>query len=195
MGESKHTMFASKAVGLAEMFNYAMAKHRLDGPVGYVAQLSAPDGPSTEGGKQALQHVKLVPEGGGPTLVIGSAHLVEQTAELRTYAAVDDMHRQRFKGSPFQADQGAYDALLDRIRAFFDDREFRVSTAEVAPRPSPGVTGTRPAPHVATSHAAAGAAAPRSAAVATAGGSRATIVLAAVAAAVALGVVGLFLRG
>jgi hypothetical protein len=195
MGESKHTMFASKAVGLAEMFNYAMAKHRLDGPVVYVAQLSAPDGPSTEGGKQALQHVKLVPEGGGPTLVIGSAHLVDQTAELRTYAAVDDMHRQRFKGSPFPAEPEAYDALLERIQGFFDDREFRVSTAETAPRPGPGVTGTRPAPHAAAPHAAAHAAA-RSAAVTASGGpSRTGMVLAAIAAVVALGVVGLFLRG
>src|ERR687885_469069 len=104
MSEARHTKFAGQAVTLAEIFNMGFAARRLSGPPVYTVELSAPDGPSTAGGKQALQHLKLVPEGGGATLLIGPLNLVEQQAELRTFGHVDELHRQRFKGAPFSAD-------------------------------------------------------------------------------------------
>jgi hypothetical protein len=130
-----HTMFAGQAIGLAELFNLTVGKKRLEGVVSYTPRLSTPDGPSTAGGRQALQHLTLVPEGGGATILIGTANLVEQQAELRTFAHVDELHRQRFKGVPFQIDRARYDALLESIRAFLGERKYAVTLAE-APRPA-----------------------------------------------------------
>jgi|tagenome__1003787_1003787.scaffolds.fasta_scaffold20381739_1 hypothetical protein len=135
MAEVKHTMFAGMAFGLAELFKHSVGKKRLSGPVPYGVELSAPDGPSTAGGKQALQHVKLVPEQGGPTLLIGTANAVDKTAELRTFKHVDEMHRQRFKGIPFEADPTQYDDLIAAARAFFADYKYTVTITEAPPKP------------------------------------------------------------
>jgi hypothetical protein len=104
--------------------------------VNYTPALSAPDGESTAGGKLALQHISLVPEGGGPTLVIGSANTVDKHAELRTYAHVGQIFRQRFKGASFSVDQAKYDALLEQVRGFFAERGFRITMAEAPAAPA-----------------------------------------------------------
>jgi hypothetical protein len=139
MAQAKHTMFAGMAVGLAELFKHSVGKKRLEGTTGvsYSVELSAPDGPSTAGGKQAVQHVKLVPEHGGPTLLIGTANAVEKIAELRTFKQVDEMHRQRFKGAPFDADLGQYEALVDACKAFFTEYKYQVTLLDYTPAPSP----------------------------------------------------------
>src|SRR6201999_2214911 len=74
MSDAKRTQFAVRAITLAETFNVAMADERVRGPISYRVELSAPDGMSTAGGKQATQHVKLIPESGGTTIVAGSAN-------------------------------------------------------------------------------------------------------------------------
>ncbi len=83
MPEYKYTQVAQKAVSLAELFA-ARFERKLEGPVCFRVELSAPEGPSTAGGKQALQHIKLLPEGGGLAVVIGSANTTRMTAEIRT---------------------------------------------------------------------------------------------------------------
>ena len=72
MDYTKYTQVAAQALSLAELFEARFAQG-VAGPVPFRIELAAPDGPSTAGGKQALQHIKLVPLGGGPTIVIGSA--------------------------------------------------------------------------------------------------------------------------
>ena len=142
MGEQQHTVFAGQAVGLAELFKFGFANKRLDGAVNYTPELSAPDGPSTAGGKQALQHIKLVPEAGA-TLVIGTANVVDKSCELRTYRHMDDVHRQRFKGAPFPADPTKYAALLEELRTFFVGQHYTVTIHEAA-------APTRPMPPIAS---------------------------------------------
>src|SRR5438105_4208852 len=74
------TQFAMRALGLAERFAQVCGAHGLDGDgVTYRLELAAPEGPSTGGGKQAVQHVKLVPNR-GTTIVIGQANQVEGRA-------------------------------------------------------------------------------------------------------------------
>src|SRR5256885_11091470 len=126
MAQVKHTMFAGMAFGLAELFKHSVGKKRLEGAVNYTVELSAPDGPSTAGGKQAVQHVKLVPEQGGPTLLIGTANAVDKTAELRTFKQVDEMHRPRFKGAPFDADLTQYEDLVEAARTLFTEYTYPV---------------------------------------------------------------------
>jgi hypothetical protein len=142
MGEQQHTAFAGQAIGLAELFKYSFSKKRLEGPVGYSLEMSAPEGNSTGGGKQPLQHVKLVPDSGA-TLVIGTANIVDKSCELRTFRHMDDVHRQRFKGQPFNTDAEKYGALLEDLRTFFTAQHYTVSMHEAA-------APTRPMPPVAT---------------------------------------------
>lgn len=143
MGDSsQHTAFAGQAIGLAELFKYGFSKKRLEGPVSYTPELSAPESTSTGGGKQALQHVKLVPDAGA-TLVIGTANIVDKSCELRTFRHMDDVHRQRFKGQPFAADPERYGALLEDLKSFFVAQHYTVSMHEAA-------APTRPMPAVAT---------------------------------------------
>jgi hypothetical protein len=131
MSQAKHTMVAGQAISLAELFKYMVGKTRLDGPPTYAPEMSAPDGPSTAGGKQSLQHITLVPEGTGGTLVIGAASLVEKTCELRSWAHVSEIFQQRFKGATFAVAADKYDALLEQIRSFFSERGFRVTMADM----------------------------------------------------------------
>src|SRR3954452_12894074 len=105
MGEQTHTVFASQAISLADMFKFSIGKQPIAGDPAYTAELSVPDGPSTGGGKQALQHLRLSPVEGGPSLSIGTVHLVDKRVDLRTFKAVDEIHRQRFKGQAFSVEQ------------------------------------------------------------------------------------------
>ena len=86
MAEVKHTQFAMKALGLADMFRVAIGEQPVGGSVKYRVELAAPEGTSTGGGTQAVQPLKLIPVQGGATLVAGSANQVEGKAELRSYA-------------------------------------------------------------------------------------------------------------
>lgn len=146
MEEQKRTVFAGKAFGLAELFKHTVGKERLEvGPVTYVPELSAPEGESTGGGKQSLQHIALVPQGGGATLVIGTADLVGQRAELRGFAQVDDVHRRRFKGAPFPVERPRYEALLQSLQTFFSGRQYQVTVVgapAAPPAPAAGVASS-----------------------------------------------------
>jgi hypothetical protein len=91
------TYHAIQASDLAAAFNEAL-KRVLIVPGDYVVELTAPEGPSTGGGIQAMQHIRIVPrQPGHPTLVVGHANHAEGTAELRTYEHLDAVYRQRFK--------------------------------------------------------------------------------------------------
>ena len=119
MSDPKRTAFAMQALGLAETFNLMLQAERVKGPVTYRVELSAPDGMSTAGGKQATQHVKLVPEGGGTTIVAGSANQAEKWAELRTFEHLKLLHAQRWKGAEIPLNRVQYNELVEKLKAFF----------------------------------------------------------------------------
>ena len=140
MSQAKHTEFAMKALGLAELFTMMIGSKPLKGARVYTVELGTPDGPSTGGGKQALQPIKLVPEGGGPTLVAGHANQVEKSAELRSYALVQQQHDARFRGAELQVDQPEYDELLTRLTNFFAQQGLKVTTAQAEVLEEPPVS-------------------------------------------------------
>ena len=119
MSDPKRTAFAMQALSLAETFNLMLQAERVKGPVSYRVELSAPDGMSTAGGKQATQHVKLIPEGGGTTIVAGSANQAEKWAELRTFEHLKVLHAQRFKGAEIPLNRVQYNELVEKLKAFF----------------------------------------------------------------------------
>jgi hypothetical protein len=140
MSDPKRTQFAMQALSLAETFNLMLASERVKGPVTYKVELSAPEGMSTGGGKQATQHVKLVPEGGGTTIVAGSANQVENRAELRTFEHLKLLHAQRFKGAEIPLNRVQYNELVDKLKAFFADKSCQVAMAPM-PRDEGGAGG------------------------------------------------------
>ena len=133
MSDAKRTQFAVRAITLAETFNVALAEVRVRGPIVYRVELSAPEGMSTEGGKQATQHVKLIPEvnsgGGGGLIVAGSANSAESWAELRSFETLRALHRERFNGADIPLDRVQYSALVVKLRHFFEEHQCTVRMA------------------------------------------------------------------
>ena len=95
--EGLRTRVANEAVALAEVVTDGFEDFHM-GAGDYVVELSTPDGPSTGGGAQARQNVRLVPRRKGYAVVIaGTVDPVTSTAELRTFEHVAILHELRFK--------------------------------------------------------------------------------------------------
>jgi hypothetical protein len=127
MSDPKHTAFAMQALGFADLFNIKVGDFKVNG---HRVELSAPEGPSTGGGKQSVQHVKLVGEGGVVLSVAGSADQIEKNAEIRTYEYLAELHAQRFKGAKIPIDRVQYLALVARMKAFFAEQGLHVVMIE-----------------------------------------------------------------
>jgi hypothetical protein len=140
------TQFSVQATDLAESFRSTVGKLQV-GPYGYAPDLTAPEGPSTGGGIQALQHLRLVPaKPNMPTIVVGHVNQRDGVAELRTYDHVDAICRERFRqGAPFEA--GHYEQLVQSIQGFLSSCGLTVAFArlprELAKRLA-GVASIRP---------------------------------------------------
>ncbi len=147
------TRYASEAMSLAERFNLVVGMAPIKGPVRYRVELSAPDGPSTGGGEQSVQHIKLIPTDGGATLVAGWCNTVLRATEVRSLAYLDREHQRRFHGSTLappplpslRLDAAHYDELIDRLREFCVEQDFKLTVAE-APEGQPTQLRARPTP-------------------------------------------------
>jgi hypothetical protein len=136
MPEEKRTQFAMAALGFADLFKVAIGSHKLPGPVPYVVELAAPEGPSTGGGKQGVLHIKLTPEVGGAVTVAGWANPFERTAELRSFDHIATAHAMRFHGQQIPLDRAQYDALFARMHKFLAEQGLQVSVQAGPPKPS-----------------------------------------------------------
>lgn len=128
------TAVAGQATQFAYLFNTAFADG-FQGPARYRVDLTAPVGPSTAGGKQSLQHVRLVPEGGAPAIVVGSVSPVEKTAEIRTFRHLAEIHARRFAGARVPLDVNAHRDLVRRMSQFFAQHGFAVIMVDVTEAP------------------------------------------------------------
>ncbi len=127
-----------QALKLAEtfraQFRSSVVMNGATGASKFRVELSAPDGPSTAGGKLAIQHVKLIPEDGGATIVAGWANAAERIAELRAYEHLETVYAQRFSGAVLPIDRRHYTTLLGRLQNFFKSFGLAITFVE-APRP------------------------------------------------------------
>src|SRR5579883_1165474 len=122
------TFHALKASDLAAAMNEAMKKVRV-GPGDYSPELTSPDGPSTGGGIQAMQHLRLISaQPGQPAIVVGHANHAAGTAELRTYEHVDAINRQRFQRD-LGLDRRQYEDFLAFARQLFESLHLRTTVA------------------------------------------------------------------
>jgi hypothetical protein len=125
------TQFSIQASTLADSFRETVGRLRV-APHGYGPDMTAPEGQSTGGGVQAMQHLRLVPpEPNMPTLLVGHANQRDRAAELRTWEHVDAIYRERFKqGVPL--DPAAYQEFLQSAQGFLAACGLRVT---VVPTP------------------------------------------------------------
>lgn len=133
MARQVHTQFALKAIDLADIFNQIVGAHTVAGTDGgpFTVSLASPDGPSTGGGKQSVQHITLARD--GVVLVVGAADQIERTSELRTFDHVAATHAQRYRGQAVPVDRAAYDAFVKRAREFFAMQSLPVTLIDSAP--------------------------------------------------------------
>lgn len=126
MTEQKRTEIAMAAVDFAGLFNSYFDPVNV---MGYKIQLTAPEGQSTGGGVQARQHITLVDEAGGKTVVVGACNPADKTAELRTHDHVATRFGQHYQGTPFPIPAGEFDGLRQKFAQFFQSQGYTVSTA------------------------------------------------------------------
>lgn len=120
------TQYSVQATDLAESFRTTLGRARI-GPHGYTPDMTAPEGPSTGGGVQAMQHLRLLPpQPNMPTLIIGHLHQRDGTAELRTLDHVDAICRDRFKRGAM-LDPGQYGQFLQSAEAFLAAGGLRIT--------------------------------------------------------------------
>jgi translation initiation factor IF-2 len=94
--EALRTRVANAAASLADTVRDGFDEFHM-GAGDYVVELSIPEGPSTGGGAQARQSLRLVPRRKGYAMVIaGTVDPVTSTAELRTFEYVAISHELRY---------------------------------------------------------------------------------------------------
>lgn len=109
--EALRTRVANQAASLAETVSEGFDEFHM-GAADYVVELSVPDGPSTGGGKQARQSIRLVPRRKGySTVVVGTVDPVTSTAELKTFEHVALLHELRFQ-RPLEITDDEYQDFL-----------------------------------------------------------------------------------
>jgi hypothetical protein len=130
--ELLQTAYAGQATNFAATLNAVLGRMVLL-PGNYVPEILAPDGPSTAGGVQSRQPVRLVPRVPGfPIHVVGAANPREGVAELRTFDCVDAIHQHRFK-RPFPIDRASYDRMIKEAERLFETVGLRTSLVHEAP--------------------------------------------------------------
>jgi hypothetical protein len=99
----------------------------------YVVELLAPEGQTTGGGKQALQHIRLRPRREGYADVIaGSVNPIEKHAELRTFEHAFLVHQIRFK-KPLEITPPEWEQLLKKTEDIL--QLANIETVRVGPSP------------------------------------------------------------
>lgn len=94
--EQLRTRLARRFTSLADDVTERFAEFEI-GAGAWRAELMAPEGMSTGGGKQALQHLRLRPKRQGHHMLVGGlVNSVTRTAELRDYDYMVALHHARF---------------------------------------------------------------------------------------------------
>jgi hypothetical protein len=120
------TTFALQATALSAQFNELFGTFKI--PPGYVADLTAPDGPSTGGGVQALQHIRLRGPDGGPPLLMGSIDPSQMKAVVRTFRHL--ARQAAGRSGTLTLDEKAYDAFCDRVKKFYEGMHFVIEVED-----------------------------------------------------------------
>ena len=114
--EALRTQDAQKLMSLADEVTESFVDYKIAGGA-YVVELLAPEGISMEGGKHALQHLRLrAIKAGKAAIVAGSVNPIEKHAEIRTFEHAFLVHQIRF-GATFEVSKSEWEQLLKRLEA------------------------------------------------------------------------------
>lgn len=110
--DALRTRLAKKFTTLADKVNESFADFAI-GAGAWAVELTAPQGPSTGGGQQALQHLRMRPrrQGGFAVLVAGAVNPLSNNAELRDYDHISVMHEVRYR-RPLQITDQEWEQFL-----------------------------------------------------------------------------------
>ncbi len=139
------TEVSNAAVALSDMFEVHCANLMLQGDVPRRPVLSVPEGPSTEGGKLARQHITLEPDGlPAGSVTVGWVELPTHRASLKTFPCLLEAHRARFGLRPFPLDGVGYEKFLEITMTFLTHHGFAIEMERkpVLPNSSPSHGGS-----------------------------------------------------
>ena len=130
--EALRTRLARKFTTLADEVTECFEGFHIGGGDG-VVELLAPEGQSTRGGKEALQHLRLRPRREGfSAIVAGSVNPLEKFAELRTFEHALLVHQIRFE-TPLEITPPEWEQLLRKAEVVL--KLANIETARVGPSP------------------------------------------------------------
>ena len=130
--EKLRTRLARKFTTLADRVTDGFDEFQI-GAGWWVVELTAPEGMSTGGGKQMLQHLRLRPMRQGHSVIVGGVvNAVDKTAELREHAHVEMIHRARF-GQALEITAAEWEQFLRKAETVLRQEQIRTSRV-AAPR-------------------------------------------------------------
>ncbi len=128
--EELRTRIANQAASLAEAVTDGFEDFHM-GAGDYVVDLSVPEGPSTGGGAQARQNLRLVPRRKGYAMVIaGTVDPVAGVAELRTHEHVALVHELRYE-QPLEITPEEYQTFLGKAQVVLNLARIKATIAAV----------------------------------------------------------------
>ena len=130
--EALRTQVANQAASLSETVTDGFDGFHM-GAGDYIVDLKGPEGPSTGGGAQARQSIRLVPRRKGYAVVVaGTVDPVTSTAEVRTFDHVAVLHELRFR-RPLEINADEYAEFLKKLDVVLNLA--RVRSRRVPPSP------------------------------------------------------------
>lgn len=125
------TAFAQAALAASDLINNRFQSTKFSGSVTRTCVVEAPHTESTGGGKQARESIVLRPENGDAreTITCGFLDVGLRSCELRSYAALNMLHRQRFQ-TALDLHQSEYDKFLGELKQLLDAEGFVTKLVE-----------------------------------------------------------------
>lgn len=134
MAAIKRTVFAQQGFDFSSLFTIQFARLKVAGGCTRTPQLNAPQGDSTGGGKQSIQHITLNPEHAGfPPLTVGWVNVAGKSAQLRTYVCLQKMHTSAKR--QFDLEPTSYQQFFDNAKSFLAQQGMQVHIEMEPPAP------------------------------------------------------------
>ena len=122
------TAFAQAALAASDLINNKFQDTIFSGKVSRKVVVEAPNVESTGGGKQARESIVLKPDGEGPSITCGFLDVGLRSCELRSFAALDVMSRQRSQILDLRSSE--YEKFLADLRQLLEGEGFVIKVVE-----------------------------------------------------------------
>lgn len=129
--QARPTLYAQKGLEFVAVFTAKLATRDV---CGYKPRLREPPGVSTAGGKQATQHIVLEPaDPQQHAWTVGFLNVATNSAKLRSFACMEQLHKARFGDAPFTLNQKAYQEFFESAFSLLKERGLMVEVENELP--------------------------------------------------------------